>query len=287
MSRAHFFGVLVRSLAGVPSVATAHSRHIQLHWMFNDRVIAVSEATRRYHHRYNLVLSSRIAVVHNFIDTARFTAIAPAARAAARAALGVGGSEVLIGVVGDVIPAKGILDVVASFAAVAPRFPDARLLIVGDGPSDYVARVREAAVANGVAGRLVLTGHRDDVPELLAALDLFVSASLEENFSLALLEAMAAGLPVVATAVGGAPECVSAGETGLLVPPASPAAIAAAIATLASDAQLRLRFGAAGRRRVQERFSADTQVPRIEAVLADAVARRRQAVNHNVPSLPS
>ena len=82
-SRSNFFGILLRWFSGVPSVATAHSRHIQLHWMFNDRVIAVSEATRRYQRMYNFVRASRIETIHNFIDYRRLAAVPPDDPAAA------------------------------------------------------------------------------------------------------------------------------------------------------------------------------------------------------------
>ncbi len=84
MSRAHFFGVLLRRLYGIPCVATANCRHLQVHWMLNDHVVAASEATRRFHRRYNLVRKSRIEVIHNFIDDSRYHQIDPAARAQLR-----------------------------------------------------------------------------------------------------------------------------------------------------------------------------------------------------------
>jgi len=281
MSRAHFFGVLLRWFAGVPSVATAHSRHFQPHWMLNDYVIAVSEATRRYHRKLNLVRSQRIETIPTFIESPRAAAIRCDARARARRSLGVDDSACLIGSIGIVLRRKGAIHLVRAMPEVLAAVPNARLALVGEaGPTNYVSEVKSAAEASGVAGQVVWAGHRGDVDEIMAALDLFVLPSLEESFPLAILEAMEAALPVVATAVGGIPECVLPGETGILVPPADSHALAEAIIALLPDPARRRRFGEAGRRRVRENFSIDSQVPRIEDILGRAASRRRKSVSN-------
>src|SRR5205823_13173952 len=128
---------------------------------------------------------------------------------------------------------------------------DYRVTLVGEGPG-------RPAVATDIrrlpAERAELVGARRDVPELLAAADLFVLSSRSEGLPISVLEAMAAGLPVVATNVGGMPEVVVNGETGFLVPPAEPRALAEAVGRLLLDPELRQRFGAAGRRRAERRF---------------------------------
>ena len=106
MTSAHVFGVLLRWVCGVPCIATAHAHNRQWHWMFNDRVISVSEATRRFHARHNLVSKHRIEVIHNFVDYNRFAAVAPEARVRMRASLKVDGSWPLIGFVGNTGNAK-------------------------------------------------------------------------------------------------------------------------------------------------------------------------------------
>jgi glycosyltransferase involved in cell wall biosynthesis len=120
-----------------------------------------------------------------------------------------------------------------------------RAVIVGDGP--------QSACLEGVQG-LDLLGERDDVPDLLATADVFVLPSKSEGMPISVLEAMAAGLPVVASAVGGVPEVVVDGETGFLVPPGDPEALADALGRLLADGELRRRMGAAGRRRAELRF---------------------------------
>lgn len=276
MSRAHSFGVLLRWWSGIACVATAHNRNIQLHWMFNDAVIANSDATRRYQQTRNLVRAARIDTIHGFVDAAGIAA-GGGARDAMRARLGVAPEAALVGTIGTVIPRKGIEHLVRAWPRVLAVVPHARLLVVGDEPGTHAGELRRTAQRLGVAAAIIWAGRRTDIPDVLAALDLFVLASIEEPLGLVVIEAMAAALPVVATAVGGVPESVVDGETGLLVRGGDPDALAAAIVSLLRDPERRRRFGAAGRQRVLERFVAETQVPKIEAALERAVARSRQS----------
>jgi glycosyltransferase involved in cell wall biosynthesis len=160
--------------------------------------------------------------------------------------------------------------------------PEVRVVVVGDGPAAGALRERAAAGE----GRVLFTGFRSDVARLLAAADLFVLPTLDDAFPTVLLEAMAAGLPVIASDTGGVPEIVSArgqgrargrestGETGRLVPPGDRAALATAIAELLADAPRRLALGEAGRRRARERFSSDAWLDRLERVYAEVLTGR-------------
>jgi glycosyltransferase involved in cell wall biosynthesis len=129
-------------------------------------------------------------------------------------------------------------------------------LLVGGGP-DRPA-VEEALRRSGLGGTVTLAGERPDVPEILASSSIFVLSSRAEALPVSVLEAMAAGLPVVATRVGGVPELVVEGETGLLVPPGDPRALAAALQRLLDEPELRARLGAAGRARVEEHFTLES-----------------------------
>jgi glycosyltransferase involved in cell wall biosynthesis len=274
MSRAHFFGVLLRWYSGVPCVATAHNRLIQLHWMFNDLVIAVSDATRRFHRRLNFVSPRRIVTIHNFVGRDCRQADGDQVRAKIRREFGVGPDAMLVGAVGNLEPRKGLTYLLRALQEVAAAEPLVRLVIVGGYcPSEHVGRLHQAAQELGIASRIIWTGHRDDVADILSALDVYVSASLEESLPLTILEALAAGLPVVATAVGGVPECIADGQTGLLVAPANSKALAAAILAVSRSAALRQQLGQAGRQFAVEHFSAERQTIAIEAAFARVVRR--------------
>ncbi|HKY32798.1 MAG TPA: glycosyltransferase [Candidatus Polarisedimenticolia bacterium] len=147
---------------------------------------------------------------------------------------------------------KGHADLLEAFCAVAPRFPGVRLLLVGEGP--LRPKLEADIRARGLAGTVALAGYRPDPFGVPGGADLFVLPSLEEGMPNALLEAMALGLPCVATAAGGTGEALRDGREGFLVPPRSPADLAAAIERLLADQALRRRLGEAARRRYQEAF---------------------------------
>jgi glycosyltransferase involved in cell wall biosynthesis len=268
MSRASFFGILLRWFAGVPSIATAHCRHFQPHWAFNDLVIAVSEATRRYHCRVNLVRADRIVTIRNFVPDDPAWQPAAKARQRFRAALGVPDEALLLGIVGSLLPAKGHLYLIRALPEVIAAVGDVRLAIVGSGIRvRHEQRLHAEAQRLGVADRILWTGSRNDVPQLMSALDVCVVASLKENLPQVILEAMAAGVAVVATAVGGISECVAPGETGLLVPPRDSGALAGALIELLGDPARLRAFGAAGRRHAGEHFSAEKYLSSFEAAV--------------------
>ena len=177
--------------------------------------------------------------------------------------------------IGRLDPQKGHLDLLAALRHVAAALPSVRLIIAGapqQASADYEQALRTAAAAPELAGRIHWAGHRDDVPALLAACDIVVQPSHWEGFGLVLVEAMAAHRPVVATAVSAIPEVVHDGETGLLVPPHDPPALARALLRLCDDPARRARLGAAGAARVQAHFTATRMVRETLAVYAEARA---------------
>jgi len=163
----------------------------------------------------------------------------------------------LVGCVAHLAPEKGLSVLLAAWSEVATAMPGARLLLVGDGPER--ARLERTA-ASFVPDSVVFTGQRDDVAACLKALDLYVQPSLAEGLGTSVLDAMACGLPVVASRVGGLPEAVADGETGLLVPPGDPSALATAVLELLRDPERAAAMGAAGRRRVEEHFTLERMV---------------------------
>ncbi len=188
------------------------------------------------------------ATIPNGIDTGRFHR--PGARGPWRQANGFAEEDVLVVSVARLDPQKEPVRLIEAFAAFATGDAHGRLLMAGDGALRDEARSRAEAL--GIAGRVHFLGVRSDVADLLAAADVFALASSWEGHPISVMEAMAAGLPVVATAVGGVPELVDDGVTGLLVPAGDSRALAAALASLVTDAGRRREFGRAARERAGE-----------------------------------
>ncbi len=200
------------------------------------------------------VSADKIAVIPNGVDTRRYRQ--SASREATRARLGLSAAERVVAVVATFKEQKGHRYLIEAARALAHDFPDTRYLLIGDGE---LRPDIERQIAADLGASFRLLGMRPDVPELLAAADLFVLPSLWEGLPMALIEAMAAGLPVVATDVSGTRGVMLDGETGLLVPPGDAAALGWAIATLLAAPERAAHMGAAGRLRVERYFSARKQ----------------------------
>ena len=200
----------------------------------------------------------RIEVVENGIDLGRHAA--PADRAALREKFGLAPDRQYVTMVARFHPVKAHPMLLKAFAEVARVRPDVDLLLAGEGPGRPALEVMAKAL--GILERVKFLGVRPDVPDLLAAADVFALTSVSEAASLTLMEAMAAGRPVVITAVGGNPELVRDGVDGLLVPRGDHAACARAILRLLADTELAARLGAAARARAEEAFSLARTVDR-------------------------
>jgi glycosyltransferase involved in cell wall biosynthesis len=211
--------------------------------------------------------SGRFAVIPSGVDLSRFATPLPACRM--RDEFGIPREAPLVGVVARLEPEKGQRYLIDAMPMILETAPDAWLAIVGEGSEADALRARAAATSD----RIVFTGRRDDVSAVTADLTVAALPSLREAQGISILEAMARRRPVVASAVGGIPEVITHGIDGLLVPPANPAALAAAIGSLLVDRSLRDRIGEAGYRAVVERFSIDAQVKRIEVVYDEELAR--------------
>ncbi len=196
-----------------------------------------------------------LGLIYNGVDLARFSGCNP--RAAMRAALGLAPDSLVLVIVANLIPYKGHRDLINALGQARPHLPAAwQLLIVGrdDGIG---ADLQRQTVECGIANEVSFLGPRNDVPEILRACDIGLLCSHEEGFSNAILEGMAAGLPMIVTDVGGNPEAVLDGETGIVVPSRDPQRLSNAIVLLAKNASQRADFGAAARRRVVDNFSLD------------------------------
>lgn len=270
MSSAHTYGMLARILSRRSIVATAHSTSLQLHWWFNNVVIATSPAAAEHHRKVNRVSAEAIRMIPNFIDTASFPVTTAQERSAARLALDLPPQAFVIGSVGDIQPRKRQIDLVRALARVVQTVPDARLVLAGAPHHDYVAELMQTAETLGVAAHLVLPGVQSDVPRLLAALDVFALSSGKETGPIAVLEAMARGLPIVATEVGLVAEFVQDGVNGHVVAIGDIDAMAQRIVALAHDAVQRTLMGQAAAQAVRASYDLAAVAPRIERELRDA-----------------
>jgi glycosyltransferase involved in cell wall biosynthesis len=294
------FAVPAARLAGVPAVVAsirdmgvylnAAQRRAQ-RWACRlaDRVLVNAEAVRRWlvQDGYD---ESRISVIPNGIDLARFESAPAPSTLRAEYALDAGTPVVLL--VSRLVPRKGIEHFLEAAARVLRQIPEARFVIVGepatprvrpDGTRETSFRaVLEAQAARlGVSRHVVFTGLRRDIPALMAEAAVSVLPSLSEGLSNVLLESMAMGAPVVATRVGGAPEVIEHGVSGLLVPPGAPAELARAIVALHPPRPRAPRLGRAARGVVTERYSLERMVhdtTREYHRLLDHSSRRRAAL---------
>jgi glycosyltransferase involved in cell wall biosynthesis len=230
-----------------------------------DRYVAVSEDMARTL-RAALDSERKVRVIHNGV------ALDPPAMASAslRAALSPTPDRPLVLTVARLHPQKGL----AYLLSAATCVPNAVFLVAGDGPQRGALEAESRRL--GLGERVIFLGHRGDVPALLACCDLFVLPSLFEGLPVSVLEAMAAGKPVIATAIGGTDEAVVHGETGLLVQPGDPVALAEAINVLLADISLADRFGTAGRARVEREFSAEVMVDRVTLLYDEVLATREE-----------
>lgn len=219
-----------------------------------DRVICVATADLRHGLATGLVAARQARVIPNGVDPLRF-APRPAAREPLRRALGLPQDALVAMVVGRLVDQKGQRTFLRAAAELAVVHPGARFVLVGEGPDrpGLEALVRELALGP----RVQLLGPRSDLPELLAVADVFVLPSLWEGLPIALLEAMAAGVPAIATPVGGTPELIAPGRTGLLVPPAQVGPLVEAMHTLFVTPVMRRELAAAARARVLLHYTLD------------------------------
>ena len=264
--------------AACPSVATAHSRHIQLHWMFNDRVIAVSEATRRYQRAHNFVRASRIETIHNFIDYRRLAAVPSDARLPHPPVVGASARTTpLLGIVGNVIPRKGLIHLVRAMPTILAAVPDARLLVVGgEEQGKYAASVRgRSAERCGVAGAITWTGYRGDVRRnpgrawTSTCFPRWKRACRCRSWR-RWRRAWRWWPPRWA----GFPSASCPARPACWCRPAQSEPLAAAIVELLGDPARRRRLGDAGAAACQEQFTAESQAPSIEAAFARVIRGR-------------
>jgi len=229
-------------------------------WMTGG-VIAISYATRKALARYEFVPASKIQVIYNGISGLKRD---NEAVSTVRRELEIPEGDRIIGTVARLDPVKNQSMMLRAFAQVVSQHPDCWLLMVGDGPSRQ--NLEHLAITLGITDRVIFTGFRPEPADYLSAMDIFLLTSHTEGTSMTLLEAMSLDIPAITTAVGGNPEIVKNGETGILVPTDSPKELATAINTLLENESIRFSMGEASKRRFDSRFSVTPMVSGYQAL---------------------
>jgi glycosyltransferase involved in cell wall biosynthesis len=235
------------------------------------RIVANSDAVAQ---RFRDCARAKVRRIYNGVDLARFTPGPPPPDL--RLALGLPPGTPVVGSIGRFVAYKGYSYLLEAARLVREKMPEAHWVLVGDGElrTELEAQSRRL----GLEGRVRFAGWQERTPEYLALFDLFVLPSLGEHFGRVLLEAMAMAKAVVATNAGGVPEIVRDGETGILVPPADPAAMAAVVVSLLLDPAAAARLGAAGRRRAEAEFSLARHGDAVRALYRDVLGADRADV---------
>jgi glycosyltransferase involved in cell wall biosynthesis len=270
---AYFYGGLAAITAGLKKlIFTEHGRHYpdqrktkrvlinKLLLPFTARIVAVSPAVKQSLITYEGMPGRRIEVVFNGIDVQKFRVKLDVA--AKKGELGIPAANLLCGMIARLGMEKDQATIIKAIPKVAQKYPHISVLLIGDGPkrSELEALARKLEVAD----KVIFTGNRRDIPQLLAILDVVLLSTFYEGTSITLLEAMAAAKPVVASRVGGNPAVLEDKVAGFLVPPVDPDALADSLLQLLEDAALRRKMGCCGLQIVKERFGLRQMVANYE-----------------------
>ncbi len=253
---------LLPALAGLAGLAGTH-------------YIAVSHALARELAAWGIA-SERIKVIYNGIDAAPFIRASKQRRA-----IDSDDGSLVVGTVARLAPQKGLQYLVYAAGWLAVRYPRMRFVVAGEGPEQQT--LQALACRMGLSGRMLFPGFSRNLPATLSQIDIFVLPSLTEGMAITLLEALAAGCAVVATRVGGVPEIIEHGLTGLLVEPASARSLAGAVAALVQNPSLRRSVALNGRERVLERFTMDKMLMLTESVYESLITRTEETAELQQP----
>jgi len=274
----------MKAVADVPLVFTKHigtqrPKRDPLHrWLYRrvDYAVAISRVIAQNLLATHPLPAAKVGVIYHGVDVAEFER-ARERREQVRREFGFGPDHLAIGIMGRLEPHKGHLEFIAMAERVAPVLPEARFLIVGGetvGEEEKAERIRARWRSSPVRDRIVLAGFRSDVPAVLAAMDLFVFPSHAEAFGLVLIEAMAAGLPVVTSNCDGVLDVVEEGVTGWMVPPTDVDGLANHVLAVARDLQLRQKISRAAVEVARFKFSRERMVDEIVSLYTELFGAR-------------
>lgn len=236
---------------------------------FTDHYVAVSEALKKEGIQNRISTPDKITVIHNGIELRNFNKDFNVSQK--KKELGIDMSPTIIGTVTRLEPQKAVHDFIVAVSYVKETYPDVKVVIIGDGP--LRRKIEELINDLKLNDNIILLGWRNDVPEILAVLDIFCQSSLWEGCPMSLLETMAIGKPIIATNVGGVKEIVEDDNTGILVPSGDPKAMADAIIKLTNNKEKTMKMGMNGRRRVESFFNMDLMLVKYERLYQDLLKR--------------
>jgi len=280
---ASVIGRLAAKKAGIPTIIThVHStyweykkRHILIERYLSrctHKIICCSEAVRNFVTDHEKIKEEKTAVIYNGVDEERFSPVQDPP--SARARLGIDRGSPVVGTVSSLTPHKGQECLIQAAAKIRETHPSAKFLIVGDGP--LRRSLEEQAQRLSLQSSLIFTGARRDIPELLSLIDIFaLPSSSREGLGIAIIEAMAMEKPTVASNIGGIPEAVLDGETGLLVRPGDSEALAKAIIELIDDPGRAKAMGKKGRDRFAQKFTGKRMLSSIEDLYLDLTSQKK------------
>ncbi|MEW6039173.1 MAG: glycosyltransferase [Pseudomonadota bacterium] len=277
---ADVMGGIAARIAGMPVVHSRRQDNPEMRWAvavkyrLHDRVVAISEGIGQVLASEGLP-AAKLRCVRSAIDPAPFRRAGD--RAWFLAEFGLPEGCTAIGVIAQLIERKGHRFLLEALPGLAGRYPDLHVLIFGKGPLE--SSLLETARRLGLTDRVHFAGFRDDLPRILPCLDLVVHPALREGLGISLLQAAAAGIPIVASRAGGIPEAVRDGENGLLVPPGDAPALAAAIRRLLDDPELARETGKRGQALIDREFSVEGMVEGNLAVYRELLAERGAPLN--------
>lgn len=269
LSTSSILASMAAKMAGIPSVATVHGINSKYPYVACNKLVAVSEGVKRHLMKQG-VPADRIVVIYNGLETSRITV---GSREEARSKLGILDSDIAFGITARITKAKGIAEAIEATAKVIKTHPKVRLVLFGDGHETEF--FRSMTISHGIASRVLFAGYQTDIFSVLPALDAFMLPSHKEAMGIAILEAMACGLPCIGTEVGGIPEVILDGETGLLVPDKDSEALAKSMVTLIENPELRSDFGQAGHSRLESEFSSSAMARKALGLYEELLADRR------------
>ena len=231
MTRAQNYGVALKVATGVPVIATAHNRHFEVHWNFNDYVIANSKSTFDYHKRINRIPSKRMETIYCCSDFDRFGKISQKSIQHVRTRLRLQPSDLLVCIAGEIALRKGHIHFVKALPKILNSVPNLKVVFVGrfGRKQAHVRQMRKLILESGLANRIKWVGRKSNVADYMAASQISIVPSIEEPLGLVAIESLLANTPVIASDTGGLKEIIKHNETGILVPPADHNALANAV----------------------------------------------------------